>query len=102
MDTRNRTVIKSEAEVEALLLTIKTKMPLTYAAVKAKAQAVGGDAYAWVRQGLRGAPDCFYAVEVGHAVGTPFERGDVMAELRRWQRLYGDVTVCFFATEGVF
>jgi hypothetical protein len=94
--------MRSEAEVEALLLTIKTKMPVTYAAIKAKAQAVGSDVYVWVRHGLRGAVDCFYAVEAGHVVGTPFKRGDVMAELRRWQRLYGDVTVCFFATEGVF
>jgi hypothetical protein len=94
--------MRSDQEVEALLLKIKTDMPLTYKEIQEKAKVVGNEVYAWVRQGLRGGDNSFWATEAGHQVGTPFSRTGVMAEYRRWVRLYGDVTVCFFATEGVF
>ena len=96
MDTR-----AANESVEAKLAMIKNQMPLTYQAIKTKAEQIGNDAYVWVRQGLRGMPDRFFAIEAGQVVGTPFVRGDVMVELERWLLLYGRVDVCFFATEGV-
>lgn len=88
--------------VEAQIAEIKTNMPETYAAIKEKAQAFGNDVYWWVRQGLRGYPDFFYAEEGRRVIGTPFNRGDVMSELSRWHREHGDFNIVFFADEGVF
>ena len=33
-----------------------------------------------IKRGMRGEPDCFYATEAGHSVGTPFrpDRGTVV------------------------
>jgi hypothetical protein len=68
----------------------------------AKAAVVGNEVFVWVRRGLRGEPNCFFAIEGSRVVGQPFNRGDVRSELVRWQGLYGAVDVVFFATEGVF
>ena len=54
------------------LQTIKAHMPQTYAEIKRLADARGGEVYRLVRQGCGGQPGCFYAVEAGHVVGTPF------------------------------
>ncbi len=54
------------------LATIKAHMPQTYAAIQRQAQARGNAVFALVRRGCGGQPDCFYAVEAGHVVGTPF------------------------------
>jgi hypothetical protein len=97
MDTRT-----ANDDVSAQIEEIKRSMPETYAAIREKAQAFGNDVYAWVRQGLRGYPDFFYALEGRRIVGTPFDRGDVMSELARWQREHGDFNIVFFADEGVF
>jgi hypothetical protein len=100
MDTMMAT--RSDQEIESLLLTIKNEMPLTYKEIQVKAKAFGNDVYAWVRQGLRGCDNSFWATEGGRIVGTPFSRAGVMAEYRRWVQLYGDVDVCFFADERDF
>lgn len=89
-------------EVQAKIEEIKRFMPATYTAILAKAEVVGNEVFVWVRRGLRGEPNCFYAIEGLRVVGQPFDRGDVYRELVRWQRLYGPVDVVFFATEGVF
>ena len=48
-------------------------MPKTYAAIQAQATgALGREAFALVRRALKGQPNCFYAIEGGHVVGTPF------------------------------
>ena len=75
MDTLNfskMAPVKSAAEVEAVIATIKTHMPETYKSIKAKAEAFGPATYALVRAGIRGQPNSFYAFERGHIVGTPF------------------------------
>lgn len=81
---------------------IKRFMPETYAAIQAKAKAIGNQAFVWVRRGLRGEPNCFFAVEDRREVGTAFDRGDIMSELQRCRRLYGHVNIVLFASEGVF
>jgi len=97
MDSRT-----ANQDVSALIEEIKQFMPETYAAIQAKAAAIGNDAFVWVRQGLRGHPDFFYASEDGRVMGTPFKRPGIMSELERYRRLYGDVNIVFFASEGVF
>ena len=72
MDTTKTPVKKSPEEVEAVIGIIKTKMPETYKSIQETAQRLGKPAYALVRAGVRGEPNCFYACERGHVVGTPF------------------------------
>lgn len=97
MDTK-----AANQDVSAKIEEIKRSMPETYLAIQEKAQAFGTDVFAWVRQGLRGYPNFFYALEGRRIVGTPFTRGQVMPELARWQREHGDFNIVFFADEGVF
>lgn len=58
--------------VEQQIAEIKAHMPEVYKAIQVKANEVGKCAYALVRRGLRGEPNCFYAMERGRVVGTPF------------------------------
>lgn len=52
---------------------IKQHMPGVYASIQRKAAQIGDDAFKLVRRGLRGEPRCFYAMEGGRVVGTPFD-----------------------------
>ena len=55
-----------------------------------KAKEIGNDAYSLVRRGLRGEANCFYAIEGGHVVGTPFaEDVGIMDDVRRWMVSFG-------------
>lgn len=65
---------RHEAQVAAGLSLIKGRLPLTYAAIQSRAQQHGQGAFALVRRSLRGEPNCFYALEAGHVVGTPFNQ----------------------------
>lgn len=80
MDTQ-----KSPAEIERARQLIKTAMPETYKAILARAadNDLGRQAYALVTRGLKGEPNCFYAIEGGHVVGAPFDMPDVTADLAR-------------------
>lgn len=68
MDTRTPVV-----DVNAKIAEIKQHMPSVYASIQRKAAMIGDDAYKLVRRGLRGEPRCFYAMEGGRVVGTPFD-----------------------------
>lgn len=57
---------------KAAIELIKSRMPEVYASVKRKAAEIGNVAFELVRRGARGEPGCFYAVERGVAVGTPW------------------------------
>ncbi len=84
MDTLNppkMTPVKSAAEVEAVIATIKTQMPETYKSIKAKAETLGQATYALVRAGIKGQPNCFYAFERGHIVGTPFTLTEIARDV---------------------
>lgn len=89
MDTRTAEKPGQQVDVQARVQQIKAQMPDTYEAIKAKASEIGNDAYALVRRGLRGEANCFYAVERGHVVGTPFDMGDVQAEMARYMVRFG-------------
>lgn len=67
--------------VAETLHIIKTDMPSTYAAIQAHAAAHGNQAFALVRRALRGEANCFYALEAGHVVGTPFSDRTVTDEV---------------------
>ena len=97
MDTRAANI-----DVSAKIEEIKRFMPETYAVIQEKAKAFGNDVFVWVRRGLRGEPNFFHAIEGDRVVGAPFNRGNIMAELRRWQYEHGPFNIVFFADEGVF
>lgn len=71
----SRTVQKQQGaavnEGEVLQM-IKTAMPLTYRSIQNKAAQFGNDVYRLVRLGIRGQANCFWAMEGGRVVGTPF------------------------------
>lgn len=81
MDTRTVKARKSEpaAAVQSIdpvaeaIQRLRQKMPMAYAAVHEKAREIGDDAFALVRRAARGEPRCFYAVEAGQVVGTPWD-----------------------------
>ena len=81
MDTLDTT--RTTDEVEAIKRTIKAHMPETYKAILQRSADtdLGRDAFALVTRGLRGEPNCFYALERGHVVGTPFNLPNVTPEL---------------------
>ncbi len=64
--------------VDQQIADIKAHMPEVYQSIKDKADAIGKTAYAFVRRGLRGEPNCFFAFERGRKVGTPFNIPEVM------------------------
>lgn len=61
-----------QQDIERKLQIIKSHMPETYAIIKRWAGENGSGVYGFVRRGLRGEANCFYACEAGHVVGTPF------------------------------
>ena len=78
-----------QVDVKAKLAEIRQYMPETYRAIQAKAVEAGNDAYAYVRRGVRGEPNCFYAIEAGRVVGAPFAVSGVDAELAKYMVEFG-------------
>ena len=102
MDTRTASS-SEEARARAVqqgLHTIRTAMPNVYAAIQAKAAEIGQGAYGLVRRGLRGEPLCFWAVEGGHVVGTPFTGHPVQMEVARNMVQFGCAHVCMWGGEA--
>lgn len=83
--------------VAAGLATIRADMPLTYADIQAQAKQRGNVAYALVRRSLKGEPNCFYAIEGGHVVGTPFDQ-QLTAEVAQCMVAFGSGFVVFWPT----
>jgi len=92
MDTRT----KGKEEVDDLIKVIKYHMPWTYQAIKDKAEVEGNTAFAWVRRGLAGEPNCFYAFEGGRVVGTPFDTYGVMPTVAQQMVQFGCAHVCIW------
>jgi hypothetical protein len=91
--------------------TIKTKMPETYKAIqdrdKGITQMVGGtratlvpaygaEVFSLVRRGLRGETNCFWAMEGGYVMGTPFTLEDSSRDTAWAMVSYGCLHVCIF------
>jgi hypothetical protein len=76
---------------------IKTRMPETYQAIQDKAKVIGNDAFALVKRGLRGEPNCFWAMEAGNVVGTPFNHTEISRDVAQAMVTFGCAYVCIFA-----
>lgn len=86
---------QATATVEQQTALIKAHMPRVYQAIRDKTKAIGNEAFALVRRSLRGEPNCFYAIEAGHVVGTPFNQA-VSAELARQIVQFGCNYLCLW------
>jgi len=75
---------------------IKQFMPETYKAIKARADLIGNQAYHLVRRGLAGEPNCFWAMEAGHVMGTPFNLVDVQRDVAWAMVSFGCAYACIF------
>ncbi len=88
--------------VEAKIEEIKAHMPETYKSIQEKAAAIGRPAFEWVRRGLKGEPNFFYAFEGGRVVGTPFNRLDIMPDIASYLVQFGCSHIVVFADERIF
>jgi hypothetical protein len=88
--------------IEFFRQLIKNHMPETYKAIQTRAadSDLGRDAFALVTRGLKGEPNCFYAIERGHVVGTPFDMPDVSSELARTIVQFGCQFLIMWAPKG--
>lgn len=89
-----------KAFVDAQLATIKAHMPMTYKAIKDKAGEIGNRAYGFVRLGIAGKPNTFYAIEAGTAVGTPFVNVVGADQLADYIRQFGCTFLILWAAEA--
>lgn len=78
---------------------IKTRMPSLYKEIQKKAAEKGNQAYALVRKGLRGEPNCFYGFERGHVVGTPFNIPSLHADIAKLMVQFGVDYCCIWPAE---
>ena len=103
MDTldTSRNQGQQKVDVTAMIEIIKRQMPETYKHIQAKAADIGNLAYELVRRGLRGEKNCFYAIEGGRVVGTPFECGPISDEMAGLICKFGMAFVCLFCTPHV-
>jgi len=91
MDTRT-----AKFDVAAEIQVIKQHMPETYKSIQAKAAEIGNEAYVLVRRGLRGEPNCFWAMERGHIKGTLFNLPDTQRDVAWAMVCWGSAHVCIF------
>lgn len=97
MDTRTA---DRQAQVAEGLALIKARMPETYKSVQAKAAQIGGSAYNLVRRALRGEPNCFWACERGHVVGTPFSEGEISRDVAQLMVQFGCTHLTMWGAGG--
>lgn len=102
MDTMDtRTAEQGPAvDVQARLNEIKAHMPMTYRAIQDKAKVIGNDAFRYVRNGVAGQANKFYAVERGRVVGTPFDLPGVSDGLARVILQFGCEFLIMWAPEA--
>jgi hypothetical protein len=66
--------IVSDTDAKAELATIAQRMPLTTDWVKQRRREWGNEyVTGMIRRGMQGERNCFYAIEAGHFIGTPFD-----------------------------
>ena len=95
MDTAETGAAKKQ-DVSAQLAEIRDYMPEVYAAIKAKAAEMGNVAFELVRRALRGEAGCFWAIEGGRVVGTPFYGHPVMEQVGKALVQFGCAYVCIW------
>lgn len=99
MDTKTANMADGvrEAKIRDGIAVIKAAMPETYKSIQAKAAEIGKQAWTLARAGLAGQPNCFYAFERGHVVGTPFSLVEVQRDVAQYMVTLGCAHVCIFA-----
>ena len=85
--------------VEAEIAVIRASMPSTYKAIQAKAGVIGKQAFGLVRRAIRGEANCFYAIERGHVVGTPFTIPEINADVAQYMVQFGADQCCIWSAE---
>lgn len=107
MDTRQQSSEAAPADkeawaqyVDAQLAMIRDHMPMTYAAIREKAGEIGNGAYSFVRLGIAGKPNTFYAIEAGRAVGTQFVNVVGAEQLAEYIRQFGCTFLILWAAEA--
>lgn len=99
------TAEQEQAVADGIAL-IKGNMPETFKAINAKSVEIGKAAFGLVRRSLRGEAGCFYAIERGYVVGTPFRGHPIMADVAQAMVDFGSTYVCIWpaaqpgATDG--
>lgn len=91
MDTVTRQAVEEKVEL------IKKSMPKTYKTIQQWAEEMGdrqGTVFARIRRGLAGKPNCFWAMEAGHVVGTPFQNHPVAQDVTYGVFVWGSHHVC--------
>lgn len=86
--------------MQACVQLIKARMPETYKSVGETSARIGQVAFRLVRAGIRGKPNCFYAVERGHVVGTPFNMPGVQDDMARLVLQFGCTFMVMWAPEA--
>lgn len=92
MDTQKATRV----DVTDKIALIKGHMPETYASIKRRAAEGSTLAFEMVRRGLRGEANCFYACEGGRVVGTPFNAGQISADIALLIVEFGFTSITMF------
>ena len=92
MDTQKTTKV----DVTETIALIKGHMPETYASIHRRAAEGNTTAFEMVRRGLRGEANCFYACEGGRVVGTPFNAGQINAEIALFIVEFGFTSIAMF------
>ncbi|MES2685693.1 MAG: hypothetical protein V4706_02665 [Pseudomonadota bacterium] len=93
MDTQQKDPAADKIEL------IKTLMPGVYGRIQKKAAEIGREAYALVRRGLQGEPNCFYALEGGRVVGTMFNHPAINSDLALHVVEFGSAHVCIWGDQ---
>jgi len=79
---------------------IRRHMPMTYKAIQDKAGEIGRPAFNFVRRGVAGQPNTFYAIEADRAVGTPFVGVQGADKLAEYIRQFGCAFLILWAAEA--
>ena len=87
MDTQTEAAMTNE-QLAKEIAEIKAYMPKTYAYIKAQQ----GERMA--KRGLKGEPNCFYAIEAGRVKGTPFNVTTAQAEMAALMVQFGVSFMC--------
>lgn len=96
MDTR-----ATPEQVAESIAIIKSRMPQTYRGIQEKSKEIGNQVYQLVRRGLAGEPNCFWAMEGGYVMGTPFNLVDVQRDVAWAMAAFGCAHACIFPMKGI-
>lgn len=95
MDTRT-----AKQDVGEQLAIIKQHMPNTYKDIQEKQVRAGGGVNQLVRRGVQGEPNCFWAMERGYVVGTPFSMPHIQQDVAWAMAGFSCAHACIYGFTG--